>query len=174
MDRKKKEEVVAELHEKLQSFDMAVLTTYSGLNVERMTELRRNLRKTQAEIRVVKNNLLRIASEGTDLEVLKDRFEGPLALVLVKGDVVEPAKVLVDFARRNSELEFRMGVMGGKVMQKEDLFALATLPGREVLLGKLLGILVAVPTSLVNVLSAVPRSIVQVLDAYRRKKESEN
>jgi large subunit ribosomal protein L10 len=172
LDRKTKELVAQELHEKLKDFNLAVLTHYSGLNVEKLTSLRIALRKTDTELRVVKNTLLRIASRETDLSRLQDQFKGPLAVALNKGDVVETAKALVDFAKKNAALEIRAGMLHGKVITPEQLGALATLPPRDVLLGKLLSVFVGVQTGLVNVLSAVPRSFVQVLDAYREKKEA--
>lgn len=172
MDRKTKELVAHELHEKLKDFDLAVLTHYSGLNVEKLTALRNALRKTDTELSVVKNTLLRIASKETDLSVLQDHFKGPLAIALNRSDVVETAKVLVDFAKKNAELEITAGMLKGKVITREQLSTLAALPSREILLGKLLSVFIGVQTGLVNVLSAVPRSFVQVLDAYRAKKEA--
>ncbi|MCX5856533.1 MAG: 50S ribosomal protein L10 [Deltaproteobacteria bacterium] len=172
MDRKTKELVAHELHEKLKDFDLAVLAHYSGLNVEKLTALRNALRKTDTELSVVKNTLLRIASKETDLSVLQDHFKGPLAIALNRSDVVETAKVLVDFAKKNAELEITAGMLKGKVITREQLSTLAALPSREILLGKLLSVFIGVQTGLVNVLSAVPRSFVQVLDAYRAKKEA--
>lgn len=174
MDRKTKEQVVAELHEKLKHFNLAVLTNCSGMNVGKITNLRNALRKTDTELRVVKNTLLRIASKETDLTGLQEHFKGPLAIALNYSDVVETAKVLIDFAKKNAELEIRAGMLNGKVITSEQLNSLATLPSREILLGKLLSVLIGVQTGLVSVLSAVPRSIVQVLDAYRVKKETTN
>ena len=172
MDRKTKELVAQELHAKLKDFNLAVLAHYSGLNVEKLTALRNALRKADTELRVVKNTLLRIASKGTDLSLLEDHFKGPIAIALNRSDVVETAKVLVDFVRKNAELEIKAGMLQGKVISREQLSALAALPSREILLGKLLSVFVGVQTGLVNVLSAVPRSFVQVLDAYRAKKEA--
>jgi large subunit ribosomal protein L10 len=172
LDRKTKELVALELHEKLKDFDLAVLAHYSGLNVEKLTTLRNALRKTDTELRVVKNTLLRIASKETDLSLLQDQFKGPLAIALNHSDVVETAKVLVDFAKKNAELEIKAGMLKGKVITRDQLSTLAALPSREILLGKLLSVFVGVQTGLVNVLSAVPRSFVQVLDAYRAKKET--
>jgi len=123
---------------------------------------------------VVKNTLLRIASKETDLTGLQEHFKGPLAIALNYSDVVETAKVLIDFAKKNAELEIRAGMLNGKVITSEQLNSLATLPSREILLGKLLSVLIGVQTGLVIVLSAIPRSIVQVLDAYRVKKETTN
>jgi len=170
LDRNTKEQVLHELRDNLQHVQLAVLTGYSGLDVERMTVLRRNLRNIAAEMRVVKNTLLRIASEGTELTILHPHLKGPLALVTTKGDVVEAAKVLVEFAKKNAELDVKVGVLNGKLVTKQQLEALAQLPSREVLLARLLSVMVAVPTSLVTVLSAVPRSFLQVLVAYREQK----
>jgi len=172
LDRKTKELVAQELHEKLKDFNLAVLTYYSGLNVEKLTALRNTLRKTDTELRVVKNTLLTIASKETDLNLLQDQFKGPIAIALNRSDVVETAKVLVDFAKKNAEFEIMAGMLNGRVISREQLSTLAALPSREILLGKLLSVFVGVQTGLVNVLSAVPRSLVQVLDAYRAKKEA--
>lgn len=172
MDRKTKELVTQELHEKLRDFNLAVLAHYSGLNVEKLTALRNTLRKTDTELRVVKNTLLRIASKETDLSLLEDYFKGPVAIALSRSDVVETAKVLTEFARKNAELEIKAGMLNGRVINREQLGALASLPPREILLGKLLSVFVGVQTGLVSVLSAVPRSFIQVLDAYRAKKEA--
>ena len=174
MDRRTKEKVIAELHEKLAGVKLAVLANYSGLNVEKITVLRNALRKSDTELRVVKNTLLEIASRETDVSVLGDRLKGPLAIILNSGDVVEPAKVLVDFAKKNAQLEIVAGVLEGKVLSGAQVSALAELPSRDVLLAKLLSVMVGVQTSLVNVLSAVPRGFVQVLEAYRVQKENGN
>jgi large subunit ribosomal protein L10 len=174
LDRKTKEQVVTDLHEKLKAFKLAVLATYSGLDVEKLTLLRNSLRKSDTEVKVIKNTLLRLASQGTDLSVVQDYLKGPLALILASKDVVEPSKILVEFAKKNAQLELRAGVLDGKILTPEQLGALALLPSREILLGKLLSVMVGVQGGFVNVLSAVPRSLVQVLNAYREKKESEN
>lgn len=170
MDRKTKGQVIHELHEKIKDVHLAVLTGYTGLDVERMTVLRRNLRNAAAEMRVVKNTLFRIASEGTDLAILHEYLRGPLALVITRGDVAQTAKVLVEFAKRNAELDVKVGVLNGRLITRDQLEAIALLPSREVLIAKLLSVMVAVPASLVHVLSAVPRSFIQVLAAYRYQK----
>ena len=174
MDRRTKEQVAAELHEKLKDFKVAVLTGYSGMDVAKITALRVALRKTNAELRVVKNSLLTIASRETDFSVLEEHFRGPLAVAIAHGDVVETTKALVDFAKKNAQLEIKAAVMGGKPLSREQVTVLAELPSREILLGKLLSVLVGTQTSLVNVLSGVPRNFVQVLDAYREQKASAN
>jgi len=174
LDRRTKEQVANELHEKLKDFKLAVLTGYSGMDVAKMTALRVVLRKSNAELRVVKNSLLSIASRETSFSALDGNFKGPLALAITYGDVIETTKALVDFAKKNANLEIKAGMMDGKILSRDQLTILAELPSREVLIGKLLSLMVGVQTSLVNVLSGVPRNFVQVLDAYRAKKASEN
>jgi large subunit ribosomal protein L10 len=171
LERSKKEQVVAELQEKLKDVTMAVLADYSGLNVARITELRNELRKSNAELRVVKNTLFRLAAKDTDYKLLDEHLKGPVALMMSFGDVVAPTKALVDFAKKNAKMELRVGVLEGRVLTTDQVKELSELPSREVLLGKLLSLMVASQTSLVNVLSGVPRQLVQVLEAYRAKKE---
>ena len=174
MDRRTKEQIAAELHEKLKDFKLAVLAGYRGMDVAKMTALRVVLRKSNAELRVVKNSLLSIASRETDFCALEEHFRGPLAVAIARGDVVETTKALVDFARKNANLEIKAAVLSGKPLSREQIAILAELPSREVLIGKLLSLMVGVQTSLVNVLSGIPRNFVQVLDAYREKKASAN
>jgi len=174
LDRKTKEQVVAELHERLANTQLTVLAGYIGMDVGKMTALRNALRKSGTEFRVVKNTLMSIASKDTDLHMLEGSFKGPIAIALNRGSAIEATKVLVEFAKKNAELEIKAGMLDGKSLTKEQIIALAELPSREVLLSKLLSVLLGVQTSLVTVLTGVPRSFVQVIDAYRAKKESGN
>jgi large subunit ribosomal protein L10 len=174
LDRRTKEQIVSELQGKLKEAKLGVLTSFSGMNVVKMEALRNALRKSNAELKVVKNTLLGIASKETDFSILADHFKWPVAVVLSHKDPVGPTKVLVDFAKKNPELEIKVGVLDGKLLSKSDLGALAELPSREVLLGKLVSVMAAVPTSFVTVLSGVPRSFVQVLNAYCDKKKTLN
>ncbi|GAB6271121.1 hypothetical protein KN63_07745 [Smithella sp. F21] len=174
MDRRTKEQIVSELQEKLKKANLGVLTGFNAMNVEKMEALRNALRKNDAELKVVKNTLLGIASRDTGFSVLADHFKYPIAVVLSYKDPVAPTKALMEFAKKNPELEIKIGVLDGKLLSKPELIALAELPSREVLLGKLVSVMAAVPTSLVTVLSAVPRSLVQVLNAYSEKKKTLN
>jgi large subunit ribosomal protein L10 len=174
LDRSKKEHVVAELQEKLKDVKLAILADYSGLDVEKITALRNDLRKSGAEVRVIKNTLFKIAAQDTDYRLLDDYLVGPLAVIMNFDDVVEPTKALVNFAKKNEKLELKIGVMNGKSLTVEDIKTLSELPSREVLLGQFLSVLVSAQTSLVRVLSGVPRQFVQVLEAYRAKKEQQN
>jgi large subunit ribosomal protein L10 len=174
LDRRNKEQIVSELQGKLKEAKLGVLTSFSGMNVAKMEALRTALRKSNAELKVVKNTLLGIASKETDFSILADHFKWPVAVVLSHKDPVGPTKVLIDFAKKNPELEIKIGVLDGKLLTKSDISALAELPSRDVLLGRLVSVMAAVPTSFVTVLSGVPRSFVQVLNAYCDKKNTLN
>lgn len=174
MDRKTKEQVVSELQEKLKKANLGILTSFNAMNVLKMEALRNALRKNNAELKVVKNTLLGIASKETDFSVLAEHFKYPVAVVLGYQDPVAPTKALIEFARKNPELEVKVGVLDGKLLTKAEITALAELPSREVLLGKLVSVMAAVPTSLVTVLSGVPRNFVQVLNAYCDKQNNLN
>lgn len=174
MDRRTKEQIVSELQGKLREAKLGVLTSFSGMNVAKMEALRNALRKSNAELKVVKNTLLGIASKETDFSILADHFKWPVAVVLSHKDPVGPTKVLIDFAKKNPELEIKIGVLDGKLLTRSDISALAELPSREVLLGKLVSVMAAVPTAFVTVLSGVPRNFVQLLNAYCDKKKTLN
>jgi large subunit ribosomal protein L10 len=174
LDRSTKKQVVKELHEKLKSVKLAVLADYSSMDVAQMTNLRNQLRNFNSEMRVVKNNLLKIALKDTDFELLDDHIKDPRALIMNFGDVVEPTKALVEFAKKNENLEIITGALDGKPLSREDIKVLAELPSRDVLLAKLLSVMVGVQTQFVTVLSGVQRSFVQVLESYRLQKEKEN
>ncbi|HOE79573.1 MAG TPA: 50S ribosomal protein L10 [Smithellaceae bacterium] len=174
MDRKTKEQIVSGLQEKLKQANLGVLTSFNAMKVEKMEALRNALRKNDAELKVVKNTLLNIAAKETDFQILAEHFKWPVAVVLSYKDPVAPTKALIDFAKKNPELEIKVGIIDGKVLSKADIEALAELPSREVLLGKLVSVMAAVPTSFVSVLSGVQRSFVQVLGAYCDKKNTLN
>jgi large subunit ribosomal protein L10 len=150
-----------------------ILTDYKGLDVESMTELRAKLREADIEYQVIKNTMLRLASDGTDVEAIRDSFKGPSAIAFSYEDPVAPAKILTDFAKDNDKLEIKIGVMSGKVLELDGIKALSSLPSREELLATVLSAMNAVPTSLVTALSDVPRRMVNVLQAIKDQKQEE-
>ena len=174
MNRTTKEQIVSGLQEKLKQANLGVLTSFNAMKVGKMEALRNALRKNDAELKVVKNTLLNIAAKETDFQILAEHFKWPVAVVLSYKDPVAPTKALVEFAKKNPELEIKVGIIDGKMLSKADIEALAELPGREVLLGKLVSVMAAVPTSFVSVLGGVHRSFVQVLNAYCDKKKTLN
>lgn len=170
MNRDNKEQLVAELAEKLASAKAAFLADYRGLNVEQLNKLRSELRGAGVEYRVVKNTLLRLAAQGTGAAALDPFLEGPTAIAIAGQDPVAPAKILSDFAKANAKFELKGGALEGKALSVEDVKALAELPSREQLLAMMLGSLNAPASNFVGVLAAIPRSLVQVLAAIQDQK----
>ncbi len=171
MNIEAKKEFVQHLRKRLDKSEVVILTDYKGLDVDAMTELRAQLRSAQVEYQVIKNTMLRRASEGTDVELIKEAFKGPSAIALSCEDPVASAKVLTDFAKTNDKLEIKIGVMNGKVLDLTAIKALSALPSREELLATVLSAMNAVPTSLVRALSDVPRRMLNVLQAIKEQKE---
>lgn len=170
MNKTQKEAVVGTMTERLGRAKALVLTDFTGLKVEQMTTLREQLREKGFEYAVVKNTLLKRASEGQAASVLADKLTGPNGLGLSYEDPVGLAKALVDFAKTNPKLAIKAGVLSGKLISPEQIADLAKLPGREQLLSMLLGALQGVPRNLVGTLAAVPRSLLNVLKAIEEKK----
>lgn len=167
-----KKELVANLNSRLAESQIALIVDYKGLDVDSLTRLRSELRKEGAQLQVVKNTLLSMASEGTDISVLKDFFKGPNAIVTSKADPVAPAKVLIKFADNNQKLEIKIGAMNGKLLNIDDIKALAKMPPREIMLAQVLSTMNAVPTSFVRVLGEVPRSFLYVLNSIGDQKKA--
>jgi len=173
MNRTQKEQDVAELAEKFKRANIGILTDFQGLNVEQITDLRRKLREAQGEYRVVKNTLMRLAAKDTGIEPLLAQVQGSCAVALSYADPVATAKVVSDFAAKQDKLRIKSGVLQGRLLQGAEVEQLAKIPPREVLLAQLLGVLVAVPTSLVRVLNAIPAKMVYALAAIRDDKEKQ-
>ncbi len=170
MNKNSKEQVVADLAAKLATAKAAFLADFRGMNVEQVNALRGELRKVGVEYQVVKNTLLRLAAKNTTAECLDPHLAGPTAIAIAGADPVASAKALADFAKTNVKFQLKAGALDGKLLSVEDVKALAELPSREVLLAKLLGTLNAPATNFVGVLAAVPRSLVQVLAAIQDQK----
>lgn len=173
MDINEKKRITDDLQGRLKKSTIVILTDYKGLDVSAMNALRRKLREANAEYQVAKNSLLVRASEGSDVALIKDQFKGPSAIALSYDDPVAPAKVLTDFLKENKNLEIKVGVLNGKMVDFEGIKALSSLPSREVLLAHVLSTMNAVPTSLVTALSDVPRRLLNVLQAITEQKEAQ-
>jgi large subunit ribosomal protein L10 len=173
LERAKKEQVVADLHEKLQRASSAILTDFKGMTVAQMTDFRNALAAESLDYQVIKNTLMRIASKEAGADALIPHLKGTCAVVIGYGDPSVPAKIIRKYAKTNDKLQIKAGTLGKSLLNPDQIGALADLPPREELLAKLLGTLTAVPTSLVTVLSGVPRAFVGVLAAMQRKREEE-
>ena len=171
MQREEKNKVVGDLHEKFKKAKATFVADYRGLKVEQVTALRKSLRDSNVDFRVVKNTLAKIAIKDVGAELLKDYFGGTTAVAMSYADPVTAANILIQFAKDEPKFKLKAGLLGGKIVNLDETKVLSELPSREVLLAKLLGMLNAVPTSLVGVLSGVPRKLVYTLAAIQAKKQ---
>ncbi len=172
MNRDEKISKVSKLNETFSKAKFAVVTDYRGLKVTELEQLRRELRKSNAQIRIAKNTLLRLAVKGTEYENLTEFFTGTTAIALSFDDPVASAKALTGFAKDFDALSIRSAALEGSILSADDVLALSRLPGKPELQAKLLGTLQAVPAGLVRVLNAVPGNFVYVLQAIKDKKEN--
>ena len=160
MARPDKEKAVAELTEDFRTATATILTEYRGLSVTSMKQLRRALGE-KTKYSVVKNTLTKIAAKDAGVDLSPDLLVGPSAVAFIKGDAIDAAKSLRDFAKENPFLVIKGGIYEGKAVSKEEIMQLANLESREVLLAKLAG---AMKGSLAKA--------ARVFDALRIKRES--
>jgi len=172
MARPDKAAAVAELTEVFRSSNAAVLTEYRGLTVAELKELRRSL-GAQTYYAVVKNTLTRIAARDAGVTAFDGLLVGPSAIAFVKGDPVEAAKGLRDFAKVHPLLVIKGGVLDGLPLTPDEIKKLADLESREVLLAKLAGALQASLTNAVSLFAAPLAQAARVFDALRAKAEAD-
>jgi large subunit ribosomal protein L10 len=170
LDQKKK--IAEDLKEKFSRSKVVIVTDYQGMNVTTINALRRQLRDADIDYRVVKNSLLVRASQDTDVATISEFFKGPSAVAISYDDPVTPAKVLTEFAKENKNLKIKVGVMGAKLLDIEDINSLSSLPSREVLLSQVLSAMNGVPTAFVRVLSGTIGQFLNVLTAIKDQKEA--
>ncbi|HBO84531.1 MAG: 50S ribosomal protein L10 [Deltaproteobacteria bacterium GWC2_42_11] len=171
MNKEEKASQVKDLHDRFKRAKAAFIADYRGLKVSDVTALRKSLRGATVDFKVIKNTLARIAVKGTDGESLNNFFEGTTAVAFSYGDPVMAAKVLSQFASEQSNFKLKAGLLGNRVIDVSVIRSLSELPSREILLGKLVGLMSSAGAGrLVNVLCGVPRKFVYTLDAIKAKK----
>ena len=170
MKRTDKEQLVTELRDKLKGAKALYYTDFTGLNVKRMTDLRRRLRRAGVEYVVIKNTLaLRAVNESG---LAGTRLRGPTGLVISR-DPVSGAKILSDFAKENDQKPgIRGGLLDGRQIGVEQVKQLASLPSREQMLAQLAGGLQAPLAGFLGMMNGVMYQMVGALEALRTQKES--
>ncbi len=163
-NRDQKQQHVEGLKQELLHVSTIVLTTFTGLSVERDTELRRAIEKAGGKYRVVKNSLAELAAQGTPAEELLKGLGGVNSIAFTDGDSAALAKALHTFAKNDPDtFRFQSGLLDGRVVTAEELTALANLPSRDELFAKLLGLLQAPAQKLVSLLNEPGRQTAAVL-----------
>lgn len=155
-----KEEYVKEFQEKLEKANIVVLANCEGVTVSEMTELRRNVRQTNSELRVVKNTLLARALHNANMNELEGHMKGATAVTFGYEDQIAPVKALYEFTQKAKKFVFKAGFMDGKALTVDQLTALSKIPGRKDLL-----------SMLASAVQGPIRKLACVLDALRTKRE---
>ncbi|HTZ10341.1 MAG TPA: 50S ribosomal protein L10 [Acidimicrobiales bacterium] len=163
--RPEKVAVVAEVRQRLEAAEAAILTEYRGLTVADLATLRQALQAAGGDYKIYKNTLVKLAVDGGRHQALAPLLQGPTAIAFVTGEVSAVAKALRDYARTSPNLVIKGGMHGEGVLSPQDLAALADLPSREVLLAQVAGALAAPMRQLAGLLQALPRNLAYGLSA---------
>jgi len=177
MRKEEKTQAIAELHEKFSRARAAFLAECTGLEGNEVTELRRQLRGAGAELKVVKNTLAVLASEGTPLSVAKDHFRGPLSVAIGYDDPALPAKILRDFIakeKRDKKMRITVGVVEGNLLDAVRVKTVADLPSRNALLSMLLAGLQGPLAGLAGTMNGIVAKFVGTLIAIKEKPKEDS
>jgi large subunit ribosomal protein L10 len=156
-----KKSAVADLADRFKRAEVIIIAESRGVTVDKVTQLRADLRKSKSELKVVKNTLAKRALVGTRYESLKDKFKGPIAIAISYADVVSPAKALDQFAKDNEGKGLKIigGGMGSKVLSVEEVKELASLPTMEVARSMLLGMFMQPAAGMARLLDAYAKKL---------------
>jgi len=174
MSREKKAQLIDSLQQVFSRCSIGIMTDYRGLSANEMTDLRRGLRESGIEYKVVKNTLARFAAERAGKEELVSFFEGPVAIAFGYGDITEPARALANYIQTSkASMSIKGGFLSDRLLTSEDVATLSTLPSREILLAKVVGGVQSPISALVSHLTAPMRGIIGVLQARIQQMEGE-
>ena len=174
MNKERKAQEISGLTERFGRAKAAFLVDYKGMNVEQVTKLRKTLSPAGSEMKVVRNTLaIRSIADLTSMKPLSDSLVGTNAVVFAYDDVSAPAKILAEFQKEVEILQIKAGVMDGNTLDEAKIKYLATLPSKQELQAKLLGVLQAPMSKFLGTLQAVPGGFARVLNAYKEQKEKQ-
>lgn len=173
MPRPEKVQAVADIKERIDAAQAVFLAEYAGLSVKEQQELRRELKANEAEMKVVKMTLARLATEGMADE-LTELLLGPTSLTYADGDPAAAAKALKTFANDHEVLIIKGGLLGDEFLSPERISALADLPSRDVLLGQIAATMGSPLAQLAALMAALPRNTASAFQQLLEKKEAES
>lgn len=170
MARPEKIAEVEAITERIQSAQSMVLADFTGLTVLQMTAFRRTCRANSVECRVVKNRLARIAADNADMAIMKDHLKGPTAIMFGPESQVDPAKLVVEFAKDNEAMEIKGGFLEGAFLDKGQVVALSKTPSRDELIAKMMGSINSPVTGVTMVMNGVAGALARAIDAVAKQK----
>jgi large subunit ribosomal protein L10 len=172
MPKQNKIDAVAEIAADLKGADVYYFVDYRGLTFAEATELRKRLRKVDADLKVVKNTLGKIAAADAGVEGLSELLQGPTAIAYVHGDPVKAAKTIQDFIKEKKKAAIRGGKLQRSLLSATEIEALAALPSREQLIAQMVGAIASPLQGLANVLAGPIRGLVIILAQIEEQKAS--
>lgn len=177
LNKSQKQDWTSNFKEKLSKASVTLFADYKGMTAAQADDLRKQLRAVNSKVLVIKNNLVRKATDsgefGESAKAVANGLVGPTLAAFSYGEPTALAKVFTKFAKDNEALQLKDGLLEGTRLSPAQVAQLANLPSREVLLSQLLSVMNGPARGFVTVLSAVPRGFVTLLDAYRKKRETQ-
>lgn len=165
-----KSDKIAQIKEKVEKAQVAIVTEYQGMSVEDITKLRRALQKEDGDYMVTKNTLAKIAVKGTEYELLTDLLTGPIAIAFGYDDQVMPAKALAKFIKETEKGKIVGAVLDGKLLSADEAKALAALPSKQEIYAKMLGCINSPASGIANSINAVMSQLTRTMAAVRDQK----
>ena len=170
MAHPKKIAEVKVIAERLKAAQSLVMADFTGLSVQQMTDFRARCRAQKVDCRVVKNRLAKIAADEADLAVLKDQLTGPTAFIFGPESQLDPAKIVIDFAKEHEALRVKGGIVDGQFLVPEQVVALAKIPGWDELIAQMMGSINSPLRGLAVTIGGVATALARVIDAVAKQK----
>lgn len=168
MDKNNKSQIVEKLNSQLQDSSALLLCHYHGVSVSEINNLRFKARESGINVSVVKNTLSRLAVNGTEFEVLKDKFQGP-TILLYSDDIVGLSKLVTDFSKSNEFFKILSGCFNEELLAAEDVKVFSSLPSLDELRGKLVSLLQTPASRIVSVTKEPGTYLARVFNSYSNK-----
>lgn len=170
LSKESKQEIINDLSAKFKTSPSIFVVEYKGLKVREIEKLRKGINDADADLKVVKNTLLRKASEQTDVEKISDLFQGPTAVAICEKDSPKVAKIFVDSLDDLPALKIKGGIVEGKVVGFDEIKEISKLPSREELITKFVTLLSAPMSNVASTLKQMQTKVVYALNAVKEKK----
>ena len=170
MARPEKIAEVEAITERIRGAQSMVLADFTGLTVAQMTVFRTTCRENAVDCRVVKNRLARIAAENADLSRMKDHLNGPTAIMFGPESQVDPARIVVEFAKDNEAMEIKGGFIDGEFLDVSQVVALSKIPSRDELIAKMMGSINSPASGIAMAVNAVMGGLARTIDAVAKQK----